>query len=212
MTHRWIKTSCVVVVLNAVLVLTSILHRQLTASVESPSSTSVTFPVVTSSTTDTRTTDTRTTDTRTTTTHTTDASEGDNGLNPEVVEFQKLRAAGLAPDLANLEAKPVPEDDKLMAELRRKAAEAFPISEGLSEPQSVLSQSAKTASVQNPLPDTALARKSHLLSKLSAAHVDLTNLAQHFESTGDSAQVKKASEQIQALEKIMQELLTTPAF
>lgn len=197
MTDRWIKTSCVVVVLNAVLVLTSILHRQLNASAESPSSASVTIPVVTSSTTDTRTTDTR---------------EAEREVNPDVVEYQKLRDAGLAPNLATLEVKPVPEDDKLMAELRKKAAEAFPISEGLGEPQSILSQSTQTASSQNPLPDTPLARKSSLLSKLSAAHADLTNLAQHLERQGDSTQLKKVSEQIQALEKIMQELLKTPAF
>lgn len=196
MTHRWIKTSCIVVVLNAVLVFTSILHRQLTASVEQHSSTTKSVPNETSSSTDTRTIDTL-------------ASEG--RLNPEVAEFQKLRDAGLAPNLANLQAKPVPEDDKLMAELRRKAAEAFPISEGLSEPQSIFSQSPIT-SVEDTLSDTPETRKSNSLLELSAALVDLVKLEQHFDRAGDSAKVKVISEQIQALEKIMQELLTTPAF
>ena len=195
MTHRWIKTSCLVVVLNAVLVLTSILHRQLTASVDLPSASS-TLLIETSSSTDTRTIDTLASDGR---------------VNPEVAEFQKLRDAGLAPNLANLEAKPVPEDDKLMAELRKKAAEAYPISEGLSEPQSISSQSPAT-SVEDTLSDTPQTRKSNSLLELSAAHVDLVKLAQHFERLGDSANVKVISEQIQALEKIMQELLTTPAF
>ncbi len=196
MTHRWIKTSCIVVVLNAVLVLTSILHRQLTASVDLPSASS-TLLIETSSSTDTR---------------TIDSLANDGRLNPEVAEFQKLRDAGLAPNLANLEAKPVPEDDKLMAELRKKAAEAFPIMEGLSEPQSISSQSAQTASVESTLADTPLARKSSSLSKLSDAHVDLAKLVQHFDRSGDSAKVKKVSDQIRELEKIMQELLTTPAF
>lgn len=197
MTHRWIKTSCIVVVLNAVLVLTSILHRQLTASVDRLTASTQTLPNQASSSTVTRGTDSR---------------EGENGLNPEVAEFQKLRDAGLAPNLATLEVKPVPEDDKLMAELRKKAAEAFPIMEGLSEPQSILSQSTQSASSLNPLPDTPLARKSGLLSKLSAVHADFTNLAQQIDREGDAAQVKMVSEQIRALEKIMQELLTTPAF
>lgn len=196
MTHRWIKTSCIVVVLNAVLVLTSILHRQLTASVDLPSE-SNTLLIETSSSTDTR---------------TIDSLASDGRLNPEVAEFQKLRDAGLAPNLATLEAKPVPEDDKLMAELRKKAAEAFPIMEGLSEPQSISSQSAQTASVESTLADTPLARKSSSLSKLSDAHVDLAKLVQHFDRSGDSAKVKKVSDQIRELEKIMQELLTTPAF
>ena len=196
MTHRWIKTSCIVVVLNAVLVLTSILHRQLTTSVDLPSASS-TLLIEASSSTDTRTIDTLASDGR---------------VNPEVAEFQKLRDAGLAPNLANLEAKPVPEDDKLMAELRKKAAEAFPIMEGLSEPQSISSQSAQTASVESTLADTPLARKSSSLSKLSDAHVDLAKLVQHFDRSGDSAKVKKVSDQIRELEKIMQELLTTPAF
>lgn len=197
MTPRWIKTSCVVVVLNAVLVLTSILHRQLTASVEQHHSTTKSLPIEASSSTDTPTIDTLASDGR---------------LNPEVAEFQKLRDAGLAPNLATLKVKPVPEDDKLMAELRKKVAESFPIVEGLNEPHSISSQSAQTASNENPLPDTPLARKSSSLSKLSDALVDLAKLAQHFDRSGDSAKVKKVSDQIRELEKIMQELLTTPAF
>jgi hypothetical protein len=198
MTHRWIKTSCVVVVFNAVLVLTSILHRQLTASVDLPSA-STTLSMEASSSTDTR---------------TIDSLASDGSRNPEVAEFQKLRDAGLAPNLANLEAKPVPEDDKLMAELRKKAAEAFPIMEGLNEPQSISSRSTQSASIsiESTLADTPLARKSSSLGKLSEAHIDLAKLAQHFDRAGDSAKVKVISEQIQALEKIMQELLTTPAF
>lgn len=198
MTHRWIKTSCVVVVLNAVLVLTSILHRQRTASVDLPSASS-TLLIETSSSTDTRTIDTLASDGR---------------VNSEVAEFQKLRDAGLAPNLATLEAKPVPEDDKLMAELRKKAAEAFPIMEGLNEPLSTSSRSDKSASIsiESTLADTPLAKKSSSLGKLSEAHIDLAKLAQHFDRSGDSAKVKKVSDQIRELEKIMQELLTTPAF
>lgn len=203
MTDSWIKTSCVVVALNAVLVLTSILHRQLTATVDLPSASTATLPIEASSTADARGKDSLGQNTR----------DGDsNSLNPEVAEFQKLRDAGLAPNLANLEAKPVPKDDKLMAEISKRSAESFPIMEGLSEPQSIFSQAARTASIEDTLADTPLARKANSLSKLSDAIIDLAKLEQHFDRLGDTAQVKKISEQIRALEKIMQELLTTPAF
>lgn len=209
MTYRWIKSSFLIVALNAVLVLTSILHRQLTATVDSTSSTHLTSPIEAK---------------------TNDALASEGRLNPEVVAFQKLRDVGLAPNLATLEVKPVPEDDKLMAELRKKAAEAFPIMEGLTEPQSISSQtnpsSVSTTSTTRSegkidsnasaaisgLEDTPLTRRTSSIRELSCALEDLAKLSQDFERDGKPAESKVVLEQMLMVEKVMQELLKTPAF
>lgn len=131
--------------------------------------------------------------------------------------------ADQAPSVRSIQVLPPAKDDLLMAELKKQAAGDIPATLA-TEPKPLLansttSNSTTTKSVDDKRstsssddvvsnkPKSALKAKSQALRELSAAVDDLTELLQRLKEEGQDKQAEEVTTQIESLKKLIREML-----